>query len=175
MNGTSIRNVIYKKIINNLNPSISKNKFKYDPLHLHTRKFSINNNSNISGGNSISGGATTSNETNLMKEIQFEIKDTFVNYNTNSILLGKHINNYAKTVIFEVIKYYNNKHIDGNTDLKCRIIKYLNKVFSEKDLNYDKLMNKFNAQTTECLLGYMLLAFQNENLDLMLRTAYRIR
>ena len=174
MNGTSIRNVIYKKIINNLKPNVSKNKFKYDPLHLHTRKFSIKNNDGTYSG--ISGGAynrvNASNETNLMKEIQFEIKDTFVNYNTNSILLGKHINNYAKTVIFEVIKYYNNKHIDGNTDLKCRIIKYLNKVFSEKDLNYDKLMNKFNAQTTECLLGYMLLAFQNENLDLMLRTAY---
>ena len=90
----------------------------------------------------------------------YKINDTFVNYNTRSLLCGKEINNYNKKILFEVIKYYN------------KIISYLHDVFQEKDLNYDKLMRKFNAQTNECLLAYVLIAYKNDRLDLILRCMY---
>lgn len=102
----------------------------------------------------------------------YKINDTFVNYNTRSLLCGKEINQYNKKILFEVIRYYNNKDIVGNTDTKQRIIKYLHKLFDDKELNYDKLMRKFNAKTNECLLAYMLIAYKNDSLDLILRCMY---
>lgn len=102
----------------------------------------------------------------------YKIDDTFVNYNTRSLLCGKEINNYNKKILFEVIKYYNNKDIKGDTETKRKIISYLHDVFQEKDLNYDKLMRKFNAQTNECLLAYVLIAYKNDRLDLILRCMY---
>lgn len=104
--------------------------------------------------------------------LRFKIVDTFKNYNTNNILFGKKITNYAKVVIMEVIKFYQSRNIKGNTDVKRNIINFLNKVLKDKDINYDKLMLKFHAESNECLLAYMLIAFQNEELDLMLRTTY---
>lgn len=154
-------------IRNNVNKSIYKGLIKNDKLVYFQNNLS---NADQSLPTSLNGG--NNDNSNSDNEMRFKIEDTFVKYNTNSILFGKTITQYAKDVIFNVIKYYNNKDISGNTDLKRRIIKYLNKLFNDKELNYDKLMQKFNAQTNECLLGYMLIAYQNENLDLMLRTMY---
>lgn len=110
--------------------------------------------------------------TNPNDTFNYQIKDTFVNYDTRSLLNGKEINVYNKNILFEVIKYYNNKDIHGDTDTKRKIIEYLHKIFKEEDLNYDKLMHKFNAQTNECLLAYILIAYKNDKLDLILRCMY---
>lgn len=161
-----IRKDIHKKIYGNL-----LKKLNNEHSYLRKDLISYLNDKSLT----ISGGQTneySNNVPNAESEINFKIEDTFVKYNTNAMLFGKKITDYAKEVIFNVIKYYNSKDINGNTELKQRIIKYLNKLFNDKDLNYDKLMEKFNAQTNECLLAYMLIAYQNENLDLMLRTMY---
>ena len=113
--------------------------------------------------------STNSNSTDTF---DYQIKDTFVNYDTRSLLSGKEINVYNKNILFEVIKYYNNKDINGDTDTKRQIINYLHKIFKEEDLNYDKLMRKFNAKTNECLLAYILIAYKNDKLDLILRCMY---
>ena len=117
----------------------------------------------------LKGGAT---DEEIENEIGFKIKDTFIQYDTNSMLFGKTITRYAKKIIFEVIKFYNESATPGGSEQRQQIIKYLKKVFEKKDLNYDKLVEKFNAKTNEALLAYMLLAYQNDNLDLMLRTTY---
>ena len=104
--------------------------------------------------------------------LKFRIRDTFRDYRTNNLLFGKVLTPYAKDVIMEVIKFYQSQNIEGNTDVKQNIIKFLNHVMKDKDINYDKLMQRFHAESNECLLAYMLIAFQNEDLDLMLRTMY---
>ena len=104
--------------------------------------------------------------------LKFRIRDTFRDYRTNNLLFGKVLTPYAKNVIMEVIKFYQSQNIEGNTDVKRNIIKFLNHVLKDKDINYDKLMERFHAESNECLLAYMLIAFQNEDLDLMLRTMY---
>lgn len=104
--------------------------------------------------------------------LKFRIRDTFRDYRTNNLLFGKVLTPYAKDVIMEVIKFYQSQNIEGNTDVKRNIIKFLNHVLKDKDINYDKLMERFHAESNECLLAYMLIAFQNEDLDLMLRTMY---
>lgn len=104
--------------------------------------------------------------------LKFRIRDTFRDYRTNNLLFGKVLTPYAKDVIMEVIKFYQSLNIEGNTDVKRNIIKFLNHVLKDKDINYDKLMERFHAESNECLLAYMLIAFQNEDLDLMLRTMY---
>ena len=165
MNEFNVRDLIRKR----MNEQIYGNLLKNDKI-LYLKNNLLNQDK--SSLHQMKGGNNNNNDSNAETEMKFKIEDTFVKYNTNSILFGKEITQYAKDIIFNVIKYYNNKDISGNTDLKRRIIKYLNKVFEDKELNYDKLMQKFNAQTNECLLGYMLIAYQNENLDLMLRTMY---
>lgn len=102
----------------------------------------------------------------------YKISDTFVNYDTRSLLSGKDLNNYNKSILFEVFRYYNNKKIEGNTDTKRKIITFLHKIFQEKDLDFDKLMRKFDAKSTECLLAYFLIAYKSDNLDLILRCMY---
>lgn len=104
--------------------------------------------------------------------LKFRIRDTFRDYRTNNLLFGKVLTPYAKDVIMEVIKFYQSLNIEGNTDVKRNIIKFLNHVLKDKDINYDKLMERFHVESNECLLAYMLIAFQNEDLDLMLRTMY---
>ena len=156
----NVRNLIRKRT----NERIYGNLLKSNILNLSNR--------NIRGGMKGASTNEANDDSTNNDKLNFKIEDTFTKYHTNSLLFGKHITDYAKKIIFKVIEYYRNKDIEGNTDIKRKIIKYLNKVFEDKDLNYDKLMNKFNAQTNECLLGYMLIAYQNNNLDLMLRTTY---
>ena len=170
----SIRDILHKRMCENVYGDIMKNKW-IRKRGLFGEDDEMNENPFrqthpfMSGGD---GDATTQTSSSTSPNLDFKIEDTFTKYHTNSILFGKHITPYAKKVIFEVIKYYQNKDISGNTDLKRKIIKYLHKVFEDKELNYDKLMTKFNAQTNECLMAYMLIAYQSDNLDLMLRTMY---
>lgn len=128
-------------------------------------------NKTLFGGNESSLPVTDGGSVERFEDIRFKITDTFAEYNTNTVMYGKKITPYAKLIIFNVIRYYNSKDI-SESGLKGRIIKYLNKLFKSEHLDYDILMRKFNAQTTECLLAYMLIAFQNNSLDLMLRTMY---
>ncbi len=100
------------------------------------------------------------------------IKDSFEDYNTKALLVGKQTNDYYKNILFEIIKHYNDTTDVGNTPTKSQIIKYLHKVFTDKALNYDKLMKYFKAQSNECLLAYMLIAYKKDNLDLTLRAMY---
>lgn len=111
--------------------------------------------------------------TNLESELGFTIRDTFLNYNTKSMLFGRRITPYYAKIIVEVAKYYDSQDISGNTELKQSIIKYLHKVMKENpNINLTKLMAVFNSQTIECLLAYLLIAFQTNKLDLILRTTY---
>ena len=171
----SVRNIIKQNVYKQMYGNLMNRYYINDNLFMPKNKFITGGSSQYSMSNN-SNNDNSSNQNDELngasKEMNFKIQDTFVKYKTNNMLFGKVITPYAKKVIFEVIKYYNSKDIEGNTDLKRRIIKYLNKVFEDKQLNYDKLMQKFGAQTNECLLGYMLIAYQRQNLDLMLRTMY---
>ena len=107
-------------------------------------------------------------------DLSYKITDTFVNYDTNSMLYGKQITPYYKNVILEVFKYYNNqKDIYGNTEIKQQIIKYIHRLFDKKpNISFEELMIAFDAQTVECLIGYFLVAYMTNKLDLILRTMY---
>ena len=109
----------------------------------------------------------------LQNEIGFTIKDSFLKYNTNSMLFGKHITPYYAQLIVEVVKYYDSKNVKGNTQIKASIIQYVHRLLTNNpNINFNQLMKAFNAQTTECLLAYLLIAFQTNKLDLILRTTY---
>lgn len=166
----SIRDIVHKRMCERVYGDMMKNKW----IKLGGGINSSNNGNHfLTGGDgNTSSSSSSSQQQTSSPQLDFHIEDTFTKYHTNSILFGKNITPYAKQIIFEVIKYYQNKDIPGNTELKQKIIKYLHKVFEDKGLNYDKLMEKFNAQTNECLMAYMLIAYQSENLDLMLRTMY---
>ena len=108
------------------------------------------------------------------KDLSYKITDTFANYGTNSMLYGKQITPYYKNVILEVFKYYNNqKDIYGNTEIKQQIIRYIHQLFDNKpNISFEELMTAFGAQTVECLIGYFLVAYMTNKLDLILRTMY---
>ena len=121
----------------------------------------------------LKGGANEIANVDLQNEIGFTIKDSFLKYNTNSMLFGKHITPYYAQLIVEVVKYYDSKNVKGNTQIKAGIIQYVHRLLTNNpNITYNQLMNAFNAQTTECLLAYLLIAFQTNKLDLILRTTY---
>ena len=109
----------------------------------------------------------------LQTEIGFTIKDNFLQHNTKSMLFGRHITAYYAKIIVEVVKYYDSQNLKGNTELKQKIIKYVHKVIQEHpNLTFTDLLKAFNAQSVECLLAYLLIAYQTNKLDLILRTTY---
>ena len=128
----------------------------------------------MSNDEEITKELTNKNQTDL-KPIKpdFEhIDDTFKDYSTKALLVGDTINDYYKNIIFNVIQFYNNMPTEYENDTKNKIIKYLHKVFTDDGLNYDKLMKYFQSTTNECLLAYMLIAYNNVNTDLILRCLY---
>lgn len=158
--------------------SSTGDKFKYsvrgggDDTYINEDE-TINGSANIVSSYGKSSDST-GGETDLKNEIGFTIKDTFLNYNTKSMLFGTHITPYYAKLITEIVKYYNSRNIRGNTELKRSIISYIKRVIDKNggDINFMKLMKAFNAQTVECLLAYLLIAFQHNRLDLILRTTY---
>lgn len=104
--------------------------------------------------------------------LKFKIIDTFTSNHSNSLLYGKTITGYAKAIITRVIDCYHRKGITGDTDVKRLIINHLNEAYRKGPVTFDTLMKHFDATTVECLLGYMLIAFQDENIDLILKTTY---
>lgn len=121
------------------------------------------------GGSGVSGGST-----NPENDLGFTIKDSFVKFDTKSMLYGKQITPYYSAVLMEIVKYYEKqKDITGNTEIKEKIIRYIHKIFEENgNMNLPQLMRYFNAQTIECLLAYLLIAYQTNRLDLILRATY---
>jgi len=133
--------------------------------NMYINSFSKNNNRVMFGGD------TDTKDVN--SELGFTIKDTFVKYDTRSMLFGKQITPYYADVLVAVAKYYESQDITGNTELKKSIISYVHKIFKQSpNMNLNKLMSYFGAQTVECLLAYLLIAYQTSKLDLILRTTY---
>lgn len=109
------------------------------------------------------------------QELGVKIVDD-LHIDTNAVLYGKVLPEHIKKIILNVITYYqhhtNPDRINGTGTNRDTIAKYLNKLLNGKSINYDKLMKEFNAGSTEELLAYMLLAYHDQNSDLMLRTMY---
>lgn len=108
-----------------------------------------------------------------LQPFDYVIEDTFVKYNTRSLLCGKTFTNYHKRVLLEVIRYYASKQFKGNTDTERQIIEYIQKVFDTKpDISYDELMRLFHATSNECMLAYILVAYNDENISIILHCMY---
>ena len=108
-----------------------------------------------------------------LQPFDYVIEDTFVKYNTRSLLCGKTFTEYHKRVLLEIIKYYASKEFKGNTETEQRIIEYVQKVFDAKpDVSYDELMRLFHATSNECMLAYILVAYNNENISIILHCMY---
>jgi len=101
--------------------------------------------------------------------------DLFKNNDTRLFLRGKELHDYDKTIIVEVIRHYlkNNSQINvvnPSSDKGREILQFLHSMINH--LDFDTLMTRLRATIVEELLGYCLLAFQNDEIDLMLRTTY---
>ena len=111
-----------------------------------------------------------------MNDIQpfgYRIDDTFVKYDTRSLLCGKTFTEYHKRILLEVIRYYASKQYKGGTQTENDIIAYVQSVFDRKpNVTYDELMKLFHATTNECMLAYILVAYNDEHLDMILRCMY---
>lgn len=109
----------------------------------------------------------------MTKLFDYKIEDTFANYNTKSLLCGKTFTEYHKQILMNVIKYYASKNFKGHTETEQHIIEYLESVFEYKpDISFDELKRLFSATSNECLLAYILIAYNDQNLDLILRCMY---
>lgn len=103
----------------------------------------------------------------------YHIDDTFVRYDTRSLLCGKHFSRYHKRILLEVIRYYANKEFRGSTATEQAIIDYVQSVFdSNPNITYEDLMKLFHSTSNECMLAYILVAYNNDNIDLILRCMY---
>lgn len=103
----------------------------------------------------------------------YHIDDTFVRYDTRSLLCGKHFSSYHKRIVLEAIRYYANKQFQGSTQTEREIIRYIQSVFdANPNITYDSLMKLFHATSNECMLAYILVAYNNDNIDLILRCMY---
>ena len=166
-----------------INDQIYGNQWKNPSFrNMYIKSFNRSNGSN--GSNEILSNMPNNNSLMLFggaaeevkgvyNELGFTIKDTFIKYDTRSMLFGKQITPYYGDILVAVAKYYSSQDIKGNTELKQSIINYVHKIFKESpNMNLYKLMNYFGAQTIECLLAYLLIAYQTSKLDLILRTTY---
>lgn len=97
------------------------------------------------------------------------IIDSFQNIPTSSFFSDPRVQKYHQWIIFKIIEYYNNKNVEGNNSTKKNIIKCLHHCFEDGDINYDELKRFFHSKSDECILAYMLIAFNNADLDLMLK------
>lgn len=108
-----------------------------------------------------------------IRPFDYRIEDTFVKYNTRSLLCGKTFTEYYKRILLEVIRYYSLKEFRGETETERKIIEYVQHVFDTKpDITYDELMKLFHATTNECMLAYILVAYNNENISIILHCMY---
>lgn len=106
-------------------------------------------------------------------EFEYHITDTFIKYDTRSLLCGKTFTPYHKSILLEVIRYYAHKEYTGMTNTEQLIIEYVQKIFdADENVTYDDLMSIFNARSNECMLAYILIGYNNDNLDLILRCMY---
>ena len=98
-----------------------------------------------------------------------QINDTFVKYDTRLFLRGKNLLEYDKQIIMQVLNYCNEIIPVENTKKK-NISRVLNKLLSEKDISFDKMMKKLNCETPECLMAYFLETYGGNNQsDLLIR------
>lgn len=103
----------------------------------------------------------------------YQIVDTFANYDTRSLLCGRAFTNYHKHILLEVIRYYAYKSFKGSTETEQTIIKYIQAVFdSNPNITYEDLMKLLHAKSNECMLAYILVAYNNDNIDIILRCMY---
>lgn len=103
----------------------------------------------------------------------YQIVDTFANYNTKSLLCGKTFTEYHKQILMAIIKYYVNKQFKGYTETERQIITFLENLFDKNpNITFDELKRVFKATSNECLLAYILIAYNDHNIDLILRCMY---
>lgn len=108
-----------------------------------------------------------------LRPFDYIIEDTFVNYDTRSLLCGKTFTAYHKRILLEIIRYYASKAFKGNTETERNIINYVQYVFDTKPtVTYDELMSLFHAKSNECLLAYILVAYNDENISIILHCMY---
>lgn len=111
--------------------------------------------------------------TNSVKPFDYHIIDTFANYDTRSLLCGKKFTNYHKSILLEVIRYYANKDFRGITDTAREIIRYVQSIFDNNpNVTYDDLMKLFHSESNECMLAYILVAYNDDNIDIILKCMY---
>lgn len=113
-----------------------------------------------------------------ISSIDFKIIDTFADYNTNSLLYGKELTNYAKNVLLALIHHLSSnysQYVDStaaNYKTKKEIHEIFKSQLSNKQTTFTSLKNSFESKSVECFLAYALLAYQSGKNDLMLRLMY---
>lgn len=130
------------------------------------------NNVNIEGSVNVPDDTVPDQPPELHVKINNDIKDlkTHAPLWINGIMPD-----YIKKNIMKVIKYYDN-HVNPNkihetSEHRRSIALYLHEVLKTVN-DYDVLLKRFNAETSEELFAYMLLAYHDLSSDLMLRTTY---
>jgi len=113
----------------------------------------------------------------MSETLSFRVNnDLFKNIDTRLFLRGKELHDYDKTIIVEVVKYYmNNLKTNPSNPLMNRnheVILFFKNIFKNPNVTLQDFMSKTQSETVEEFLAYCLIAFQEETLDLMVRTVY---
>lgn len=104
-------------------------------------------------------------------ENPLKIIDTFANLETKNIFRGNELRKWDKIIITEILKYYSSKSSDNNLDPNTKnTTKFLNKLLLSEDIGFEDLLKEISCTSTECLIGYALLAYQNYDNELLIRT-----
>lgn len=112
-------------------------------------------------------------QSNDVEPFNYRIIDTFAKYDTRSLLCGKKFTDYHKRILLAVIRYYANKDFRGITDTAREIIRYVQSIFDNNpNVTYDDLMKLFHAESNECMLAYILVAYNDDNIDIILKCMY---
>lgn len=102
-----------------------------------------------------------------------KIIDTYENQDTKNILRGNKLLEYDEHVIMKVINFYmNNIKTSNNLVSKDKVkemIEYLRDILKNKQYNYDHLTRMIGCKSEECVMGYLLLAFQDYDSELLVR------